>query len=362
MSVTYLDRLDAQMATTIERLDDRLADVDVPPFDATAAALVTSVDRRRPPVGRWVAAAAVVVIVLGAVGLAVVRDDAEPVADTDATGYLVLSDDAAARFEFVTATVASADDAPAEDEALGAWVQAPEGAESPWPEVLVEMVVPPENIDEQGDQIDIDGTPANLETEFGVTYLRWIAEDGLGRVLATVDLSDDEVVEVARGYQRSGATPGSVPGFEVVHRAPTWEFPGSVPAYFGDPGPGVSMVDYQRVDEPPEYLQIVQRPVSAEEWRSQLALVPDREQMRLGGRDVEVYEPGGFLPSPTGLFFAAWRGDDGTGVVLAYAGRGSDQESLDRLDDLIGDLVALDEAGWNAFVAEHGVADGEPTD
>jgi hypothetical protein len=137
-----------------------------------------------------------------------------------------------------------------------------------------------------------------------------------------------------------------------VHRAPTWEFPGSGNFYPNDTILGVSMVAYQRVDEPPEYFQIVERHVSPEEWRSQLALVPNREQVRLGGRDVEVYESGGFLPRESGSHLAAWR-DDGTGVMLSHAIQGSDQESLDRLDELIGDLVTLDEAEWDAFLAEH---------
>ena len=353
MSATDLDRLDVQMATTIERLDHRIAGVDVPPFDAAGPVPVASADPQLPHVGRWFAVAAMVAVVAGAVVLLAARDDADTVTDADATGHLVLSDDAAATFDFVGAVPAGVAEPPTEDERFGAWVQAPEGAESPWPEVFVEMVVPAANIVDQGDQIDIDGTPAHLETELGVTFVRWIADDGLGRVLATVDLSDDELVDVASGYQSSGATPGSVPGFEVVHRAPTWEFPGSGNSYPNDTIPGVSMVAYQRVDEPPEYLQIVQRHVSPEEWRSQLALVPNREQVRLGGRDVEVYESDGFLPRESGSHLAAWREDDGTGVMLSHAIQGSHQESLDRLDELIGDLVTLDEAEWDAFLAEH---------
>ncbi|MCO8127669.1 hypothetical protein NHL50_10665 [Acidimicrobiia bacterium EGI L10123] len=218
-----LDALDRRARRAVSALDAGLGDAEPAPLPIDAGG-----GRRRPWVPLLVAAALVVVALVG-IGLALdARDDEQgTVADdrdvpvetgADVTGF-ALPEPEALGYE-----VRAAFDGPsvAVDPASGQpgppyTAHGPTGSDDPWQQAIVTQTTPWDDRVYGGELIDLGGIEGLYRTSGSSQQIAW--QDGdTARTLMSSALDRDALVEVAREAVAAGwSADGPLPGHDVLH-------------------------------------------------------------------------------------------------------------------------------------------------
>ena len=252
--IELLDALDRVAARAVAALDGGLVDSPPPPLERPAG------PRRRPLVPLLVAAALVVVALVG-IGLVLaapddergtVADDGdEPVEAGSGATRFSLADPAALGYRVRAAfgpdtARGSMDPAPLDIE----WTaHVPTGADADADaSIVLAATLPPEAHDGSGEVVDIGGREALLRV-LGLQAQLWWEEAGSARQLSSVHLPAEDLVATARAAiaERWDGT-SALPGHDLLHRGPIWDF-SPVLAYASGGPTGRSGIAYDHPDE-----------------------------------------------------------------------------------------------------------------
>jgi hypothetical protein len=319
-------------------------------------------DPARPSVRRRGCLVPLVVIFVIAAAIplvAVLLDSDDESAPPAASGAdpvpLVLSDAAASDFEQVAAFDAT-DDEPADD-GSEVWLHAPEGDAHPWPTVVIETIGPTRRMSLASDMVDLGVVDGSVVSEEGVHEVTWAVDGSTDRTLASSDIPELELVALARAVVQAGSTPGELPGYVAIAETEPWMYSVLSPDALEDGGAPRSRTSfYASLGTTDEIVMVATFPGSAGDWQALSALSPDAGTYVVRGTTALVTDESvQGVDGVVGVVTVAWMEDDATVAMAWSSGPLTGQPARERAIALVGDLEALDEEAWDAFLAEHAV-------
>lgn len=338
-----LEALDRRARAAAGELAAAVATVPVPEPDLAEPAP----SRRLPPL--LVAAAVVLVALVGAVLVRAGGEEDGTVAGQPSLTHLVLADPQAAGYELVAAFDGT-EELPAGVESfdLSITVQGPIDAGDPWASGVLSYALPAEMTTLGGDSVDLGGTEGSYVADGIAATVGWVDGDEV-RYLVSSRRSRDELVDLARTTLAEGTPVGAaLPGQRILFAGTTSDVFPTLAMSIGAPQ-DLSGVAY-RASTGDDGLVVATRTGDEARWRATSVAAESVEQVTVRGRDATIARFG----ADRSLVEVSWLEPDGT-LVRAGAALASD---TDDLVSLLDQLEPIDDEAFAELVRSNPVETG----